>query len=75
MRVKTLQILWHDKQAIFTADFEPNGGSRLATGGADQNVRVCSYLKSLLAEQVWMCVNGRSRLHCTIPGFESYFLK
>ena len=40
MKIKTVQILWHNKEAIFSADFEPHG-NRLATGGADQTVRVC----------------------------------
>lgn len=39
MKVKTIQILWHNKQPIYTADFEPFG-SRLATGGADSAIRV-----------------------------------
>ncbi len=39
MKVKTIQILWHNKQPIYTADFEP-AGSRLATGGADSAIRV-----------------------------------
>ncbi|KAJ2893536.1 Chromatin assembly factor 1 subunit, partial [Coemansia aciculifera] len=48
MRVKTVQINWHDKLPIFSADFDhnyvnsngPQGGWRFATGGGDNNVRL-----------------------------------
>ncbi|KAJ3085507.1 hypothetical protein HK102_014105 [Quaeritorhiza haematococci] len=40
MRAKTLQIHWHDRQPIFSVDFEPCGRGRLATAGADCNVRI-----------------------------------
>jgi chromatin assembly factor 1 subunit B len=39
MKVKTIQILWHNKQPIYSADFEPVS-SRLATGGADSAIRI-----------------------------------
>ena len=38
MRVSVLQISWHDQKPVFTTDCAPNG--LLATGGADNNVRV-----------------------------------
>ncbi|KAJ1825654.1 Chromatin assembly factor 1 subunit [Coemansia sp. RSA 2599] len=46
MRVKTVQINWHDKLPIFSVDFDHNytntesGGWRFATGGGDNNVRI-----------------------------------
>ncbi|KAJ2081763.1 Chromatin assembly factor 1 subunit [Coemansia sp. RSA 988] len=45
MRVKTVQINWHDGQPIFSVDFDHNyegseGGWRFATGGGDNNVRI-----------------------------------
>ncbi|KAJ2237370.1 Chromatin assembly factor 1 subunit [Coemansia sp. RSA 1722] len=46
MRVKTVQINWHDKLPIFSVDFdhhytnETHGGWRFATGGGDNNVRI-----------------------------------
>ncbi|KAI8320999.1 WD40 repeat-like protein [Martensiomyces pterosporus] len=48
MRVKTVQINWHDKLPIFSVDFDGNytdaagdgNGWRFATGGGDNNVRV-----------------------------------
>ena len=40
MRVKTLQILWHDKQPVFSVDFSPCHPGVLATAGADKEVKV-----------------------------------
>ncbi|KAJ1935991.1 Chromatin assembly factor 1 subunit, partial [Linderina macrospora] len=45
MRVKTVQINWHDKLPIFSVDFDHNykaasGGWRFASGGGDNNVRI-----------------------------------
>ncbi|KAJ2355802.1 Chromatin assembly factor 1 subunit, partial [Coemansia sp. RSA 2618] len=46
MRVKTVQINWHDKLPIFSVDFDHSydnsqqGGWRFATGGGDNNVRI-----------------------------------
>jgi WD40 repeat protein len=40
MRVQTLQICWHKEKAVFSADFSPLT-NRLATGGADNDVKVC----------------------------------
>ena len=48
MKVKTLQILWHDKQPLFTADFDPLT-QKLATGGADANIRVRFTFSRLVA--------------------------
>lgn len=55
MRVKTLEIRWHDQKPISTCDFQPWPHTRklrqtrelgvyyrLATGGEDNNVRVRS---------------------------------
>ncbi|KAI8645461.1 WD40-repeat-containing domain protein [Parasitella parasitica] len=38
MLAKTLEINWHDGQAIYSVDFSPDG-SRYATAGADNSVR------------------------------------
>lgn len=35
-----LRIHWHDRQPVFSADFDPNDGGRVATAGGDNNVRV-----------------------------------
>ncbi len=41
MKSAPLIVNWHDASApIYSAHFEPNG-KRLATGGGDNNVRVC----------------------------------
>ena len=56
MRVKTLEIRWHDSKPISTCDFQPvpfkrarpgqdknfaSQSYKLATGGEDNHVRVC----------------------------------
>lgn len=45
MKAKTLQIHWHDRQPIFSIDFEPCGKGRLATAGGDENVRIWKIIK------------------------------
>ncbi|KAI8054364.1 WD40-repeat-containing domain protein [Syncephalis plumigaleata] len=51
MKAKTLQILWHDRQPIYSCHFEPqrpndtdnnaaSSGYRVATSGGDSNVRL-----------------------------------
>lgn len=40
MLAKTVEINWHDGQAIYSVDFSPDG-ARYATAGADNSVRVC----------------------------------
>ena len=36
-RVKTLQIVWHDKEPVYSLDFHPDG--TLFTGGADKEIK------------------------------------
>ena len=38
MKAKTLQIVWHSKEPVWTLDFHPSGV--LATGGADKEIKV-----------------------------------
>lgn len=38
MRAKTLQIVWHGKEPVFSLDFHPSG--MLATAGADKDIKV-----------------------------------
>ena len=38
MKVKVLQIVWHNKEPVFSLDFHPSG--LLATGGADSEIKV-----------------------------------
>ena len=38
MKAKTLQVVWHSKQPVFSLDFHPSG--LLATGGGDKDVKV-----------------------------------
>ena len=39
MKAKTIQIVWHSKEPVWTLDFHPSG--LLATGGADKEIKVC----------------------------------
>ena len=42
MRLTTPEISWHGKEPLFSLDFALNNKStRLATSGADSNIRVC----------------------------------
>lgn len=38
MKAKTLQIVWHSKEPVFSVDFHPDG--YIATGGADKEIKV-----------------------------------
>ena len=42
MKAKTLQIVWHGKEPVFSLDFHPSG--ILATGGADKDIKVVQLL-------------------------------
>ncbi len=42
MKAKTLQIVWHGKEPVFSLDFCPSIPSLLATGGADKDIKVRS---------------------------------
>jgi WD40 repeat protein len=44
MKAKTLQIIWHSKDPVFSIDFHPDG--YFATGGADKEIKVCSRCSS-----------------------------
>ena len=37
--MKTIQIVWHSKEPVWTLDFHPSG--LLATGGGDKEIKVC----------------------------------
>ena len=38
MRVKTMQVMWHDEKPVYSVDFHPSG--IFATGGGDKDVKV-----------------------------------
>ena len=52
MKTKTVQIHWHNKQPIFSADFDPTCNERLATGGADNNVIIWQLVKKATSFEV-----------------------
>lgn len=37
MRAKTIQIVWHGKEPVYSVDFHPDG--TLFTGGADKEIK------------------------------------
>jgi chromatin assembly factor 1 subunit B len=44
-KLKTLQIVWHGKEPVYSLDFHPNG--LLVTSGADKEIKiwkVCIFL-------------------------------
>lgn len=44
MKLTTPEIAWHDKEPVFSADFHHRGELlRLATGGADKDVKASLY--------------------------------
>ncbi len=38
MRAKTLQVVWHSREPVYSVDFHPDG--TLATGGGDKEIKV-----------------------------------
>lgn len=41
MKLNTPEIVWHNKEPVFTVDFHRNGPNwRLVTGGGDNDVKV-----------------------------------
>lgn len=51
MKAKTLQIIWHSKDPVFSIDFHPDG--YIATGGGDKDIKV-----SILACKQAGCAAG-----------------
>jgi WD40 repeat protein len=45
MRFQTCFIVWHGKEPVFSIDFHPSG--KIATGGADNTIKVQLILKIL----------------------------
>jgi hypothetical protein len=61
MKARTLQILWHDKSPVLSADFHPDG--YLATAGADKEIkaresrhfkRASAVARLLLVDRLWL---------------------
>lgn len=60
MRVVTPQILWHVRsEPVFSIDWHPSG--RVATGGADNDVKIWKYHKNNSPEQLFEWIANLSR--------------
>ena len=56
MKLMTPEIVWHSKEPVFSADFHRKGPNwRLATGGADNDIKVTEKL-DIISEI--MCIRG-----------------
>jgi chromatin assembly factor 1 subunit B len=44
MLAKVLRIHWHDKQPVFSIDFDKKDPAKLVTAGGDNNIRVAVML-------------------------------
>ena len=40
MKAKTIHIVWHNTEPVWSLDFHPSG--LLATGGGDKEIKVCA---------------------------------
>ena len=82
MRVKTIQIVWHEKKPIYSVDFHTSG--MLATGGGDNDIKVrrecknsdlchinCCYLCPCLVLQLWE-VSGSNDLHTVQSALQTF---
>lgn len=68
MRAKTLQIVWHGKEPVYSVDFHPDG--TLVTGGQDKEIKVWQVMRSgcgwafvmqaLGSATTWMEYHGRN---------------
>lgn len=65
MRAKTLQVVWHGKEPVFSVDFHPSG--ILATAGADKDIKVSWQMKALKMEQQQLFVHEVGR---ALGGFQ-----
>jgi len=48
-KVKTIQIVWHEKEPVYSVDFHPDG--TLATAGADKEIKLWQVMETLPSEQ------------------------
>ncbi len=52
MRAKTLQILWHGKEPVYSVDFNSNG--TLATCGADKEIKLWEVRNCVLTQVYYL---------------------
>lgn len=65
MRIKTVQVVWHCKEPVFSIDFHPSG--LLATGGGDKEVKV-------IARSNTVCVVLVARIYLLVQACSDNFL-
>lgn len=53
-KLKTLQIVWHGKEPVYSLDFHPNG--LLVTAGADKEIKTWKVRRRQLC---FSCVSGK----------------
>ena len=82
MRVKTIQIVWHESKPIYTLDFHCSGV--LATGGGDNDIKVrhlelimshAAHLVAALPKAVLVCdavMGGECPVHCLPTSQQSW---
>jgi chromatin assembly factor 1 subunit B len=74
MRAKTLQIIWHAKDPVFSVDFHPDG--YLATGGGDKDIKVRCWPPSPAHKQRAAArANCRARRRCCCPLLHKHRLR
>lgn len=54
MKFNTYLIIWHHKEPVFSVDFHESG--RIATGGADNTVKVCFIIPSLFKPLIYYLI-------------------
>lgn len=59
MKAKTLQIIWHSKEPVFSIDFHPDG--YIATGGGDKDIKVSILRHALYAPKPMQCHSAACR--------------
>ena len=53
MRVKTMQVMWHEEKPVYSIDFHPSG--LFATGGGDKDVKVSDAYQYVPIKQQLKC--------------------
>jgi WD40 repeat protein len=60
VKAKTLQVVWHNREPVYTLDFHPSG--LLATGGGDKEVKLWKVTQAVPC----CCTSAAHRLLLTV---------